>query len=119
MNEEFGILFKNEALKYEEELLEQLTGVIDPELGIDIANLGLIYEVDMDEAGKVEVIMTLTTAGCPLADFIDSDVRYQLANFDKITEIDIKVVFEPHWDLSRISRFARIALGIPSDFIPN
>ena len=45
MNEEFGILFKNEALKYEEELLEQLTGVIDPELGIDIANLGLIYEI--------------------------------------------------------------------------
>lgn len=117
MNEEFGILFNNEALVYEEELLEQLTAVIDPELGIDIANLGLIYEVDMDKAGKVEVIMTLTTAGCPLADFIDSDVRYQLANFDKITEIDTKVVFEPHWQMSRMSRFARIALGIPSEYI--
>src|SRR5699024_10378884 len=118
MNEEFGILFKNEALKYEEELLEQLTGVIDPELGIDIANLGLIYEVDMDEAGKVEVIMTLTTASCPIADFIVNNVTYQLATFNKITETGIKVVFEPHWDLSRIARFARIALGIPSDFIP-
>lgn len=119
MNEEFGILFKNEALVYEDELLEQLTAVIDPELGIDIANLGLIYEVDMDKEGKVTLLMTLTTVGCPLADFIDSDVRYQLANFEKVTEIDVKVVFDPQWELSRISRFGRIALGIPSEFVNN
>lgn len=117
MSEELGIIFKNEAVVYQDELLEQLTGVIDPELGIDIANLGLIYEVDMDKEGKVNILMTLTTIGCPLADFIDSDVRYQLSNFDKITEIDVQLTFDPHWELTRMSKFARIALGIPNDYI--
>ena len=112
MSEELGIIFKNEAAIYQEELLEQLTGVIDPELGIDIVNLGLIYEVDMNAEGKVNVLMTLTTVGCPLADFIDSDVRYQLSRFDKVTEIDVKLTFDPHWELTRMSKFGRIALGI-------
>lgn len=115
MNEELGIVFKNEAVTYQDELLEQLTAVIDPELGIDIANLGLIYEVDMNTEGKVDVLMTLTTVGCPLADFIDSDLRYQLSNFDKVTEINVKITFEPHWEISRMSKFARICLGIPKD----
>lgn len=115
MTEELGIVFKNEAVKYQEELLEQLTAVIDPELGIDIANLGLIYVVDMDEQGKVDVLMTLTTMGCPLADFIDSDVRYQLSHFDKVTEIDLQITFDPPWELSRMSKFARICLGIPKE----
>lgn len=115
MSEELGITFKNEAITYRDELLEQLTAVIDPELGIDIANLGLIYEVDMNQEGQVNVLMTLTTMGCPLADVIDSDLRYQLSNFDKITEINTQVTFDPPWELTRMSRFARICLGIPEE----
>ncbi|XJS10022.1 metal-sulfur cluster assembly factor [Aerococcaceae bacterium WGS1372] len=117
MIEELGIKFKNEAITYQEELLEQLTAVIDPELGIDIANLGLIYEVDMDKEGKVDILMTLTTMGCPLADFIDSDLRYQLSNFDKVTEINTTITFDPAWEISRMSKFARICLGIPGEAI--
>ncbi|HEY4601905.1 MAG TPA: metal-sulfur cluster assembly factor [Cerasibacillus sp.] len=101
----------DEALK--ENFLGALENVIDPELGIDIVNLGLIYDVDMDNNGLCKVTMTLTSMGCPLAGHIEADVRRALADFPEIKDIQVDIVWDPPWSKDRMSRYAKIALGIP------
>ena len=94
------------------EIQSQLETVIDPELGIDIVNLGLVYGIDLNEAGVCEVQMTLTTMGCPLADVIMNDVKRALLKIEFIQEVNVEFVWYPAWDPSRMSRYARIALGV-------
>lgn len=100
-----------EALK--ENIMGALENVIDPELGIDIVNMGLVYGVDVDEAGLCTVTMTLTTMGCPLAGHIEQDVRYVLSDIPEIKDIDVNIVWDPPWGKDKMSRYAKIALGIP------
>jgi len=105
------VIHMEEALK--ENLLGALENVIDPELGIDIVNLGLIYDVDMDDAGLCTVTMTLTSMGCPLAGHIEQDIRGALSDIPDIKEIDVNIVWDPPWGKDKMSRYAKIALGIP------
>lgn len=100
-----------EALK--ENMFGALENVIDPELGIDIVNLGLIYDVDMDDNGLCTVKMTLTSMGCPLAGHIEQDIRRALADIPEIKEINVDIVWNPPWGKDKMSRYAKIALGIP------
>jgi metal-sulfur cluster biosynthetic enzyme len=86
--------------------------VIDPELGIDIVNLGLVYDLEMDEEGKLTVTMTLTAIGCPLAATIVDQVKRALSDIPEIKDIDVNIVFNPPWTKDRMSRYAKIALGI-------
>lgn len=101
----------NEALK--ENILGALENVIDPELGIDIVNLGLVYGVSLNADGVCTVTMTLTTMGCPLAGHIEADVRRALADIPEVKEIEVDIVWDPPWGKERMSRYAKIALGIP------
>lgn len=90
-----------------------LETVIDPELGIDIVNLGLIYEVDFDgEKNHAIIKMTLTTMGCPLADVITDDIHDALDDVPEVKTVEVKLVWYPAWTTDRMSRYARIALGI-------
>jgi metal-sulfur cluster biosynthetic enzyme len=89
-----------------------LEQVIDPELGIDLINLGLIYGVDLDEAGHCTVEMTLTTMGCPLTDMLDHDIHQVLEAIDGINSVEIHLVWYPAWSPDRLSRYAKMALGI-------
>lgn len=95
-----------------EQILSALESVIDPELGIDVVNLGLIYGVELDEEGHCEVRLTLTTMGCPLADIITDEIHRALKDIEVIQSIDVKLVWYPAWSPERMSRYARIALGI-------
>lgn len=95
-----------------EDVLNQLGQVLDPELGIDIVNLGLIYGIVLDEQGKCEVQMTLTTMGCPLTDLLADMVTNSLKNIPEITEVEVKFIWEPAWSVDRMTRYARMALGI-------
>lgn len=101
----------DEMLK--ENLLGALENVIDPELGIDIVNLGLIYDVDLDSDGLCTVTMTLTSMGCPLAGHIEMDIRRALADIPEVKEIEVNIVWDPPWGKDKMSRYAKIALGIP------
>jgi|SRR5690625_1781893 len=96
-----------------ENLLGTLENVIDPELGIDIVNLGLIYDVHLDDDGHCTVTMTLTSMGCPLAGHIEQDIRYALADIPNVKEITVDIVWDPPWGKDKMSRYAKIALGIP------
>jgi metal-sulfur cluster biosynthetic enzyme len=86
--------------------------VIDPEIGIDIVNLGLVYDVEMDEEGTAKVTMTLTSMGCPLAGTIVDQVKRALADIPEVKDTDVNIVFNPPWSKEMMSRYAKIALGI-------
>lgn len=101
---------ENEVL--EKQVYEKLGKVNDPELGIDIVNLGLIYEVNFYEEGLCEIKVTLTTMGCPFADVIQEDIVKALKTIKEIEETVVKLVWYPAWTPERMSRYARIALGV-------
>lgn len=100
-----------EAIKTK--ILHALEEVMDPELGIDIVNLGLVYEIRFDgESGHTEIDMTLTTMGCPLADLLTSQIYDVLKPVEEVNKVDVKLVWYPAWTVEKMSRYARIALGI-------
>lgn len=92
-------------------IIERLKDVYDPEIPVNIYDLGLIYSVDIDEANKASVIMTLTAPGCPVADMLVEDVRQAALAVDGITEADVELTFDPPWDKSMMSEEARLELG--------
>lgn len=94
-------------------LVAALETVIDPELGIDLVNLGLIYHVEVNDEGICYVDMTLTTMGCPLADVIVTDVKNALLKVEGIKQVEVEFVWYPAWTPERMSRYAKIALGMP------
>ncbi|SFE74740.1 metal-sulfur cluster assembly factor [Alteribacillus iranensis] len=104
-----------------QELIERIEAelendVIDPELGVDIVNLGLVYGIDVDDDKNVKITMTLTSMGCPLAGTIVSDIKTALKDlqeFKEINEVDVDIVWNPPWDKDKMSRYAKIALGVP------
>ena len=102
-----------EVVQIKTRILESLEQVIDPELGIDIVNLGLIYEIRFDEStGETEIDMTLTTMGCPLADLLTDQIYDAMSDVPEVTKTEVKLVWYPAWTVEKMSRYARIALGI-------
>ena len=102
---------KMETLK--DRVIEALENVIDPELGIDIMNLGLVYDVKMSDDNKHAIVdMTLTSMGCPLAPVIIEQVETAMLGVDEIEKVDVNIVWEPAWTKDRMSRYAKIALGV-------
>lgn len=106
----FTRLEEKDEEKYQE-VMEALETILDPELGIDIVNLGLVYDILTDENLNVFVRMTLTTPFCPLSDHIIEMVEEALDRVDGLSETGVELVFEPAWHPEMLSRMARIALG--------
>ncbi|EPR4568902.1 metal-sulfur cluster assembly factor [Listeria monocytogenes] len=100
----------DEQLK--ENLMGALEQVIDPELGIDIVNIGLVYDVELDDDGLCTVSMTLTTMGCPLAGILTEQVQMALGDIPEVKDTNVNLVWNPPWTKDRMSRYAKIALGI-------
>ncbi|WP_078381451.1 metal-sulfur cluster assembly factor [Sutcliffiella halmapala] len=99
-----------EALK--DKIMEALEEVEDPELGVDIVNLGLVYDVDMDESKQAIITMTLTSIGCPLAGEIVEKVKNKLSPIEGVNGVDVNITFNPPWGKERMSRLAKIALNV-------
>lgn len=109
--DEFQTLSEVDVQLYEE-VMTAFERVIDPELGVDIVNLGLIYDTLYDGNGRLWVKMTLTTMGCPLQDIIMSEINHAIAPIDKIDDLKLELIWVPAWTTDRLTRYARIALGI-------
>lgn len=88
-----------------------LRSVIDPELGVNIVDLGLVYEIEVASDGGVEIEMTLTTPGCPLGDFLDDQIRACLAQLPQVRDVSVRLVWEPPWEPAAMSDSAREQLG--------
>ncbi|SDO38206.1 metal-sulfur cluster assembly factor [Alkalicoccus daliensis] len=105
----------DEKQELKDRVMAELEKVVDPELGVDIVNLGLIYEIKLDEQDNVTVLMTLTSMGCPLAGTIVNDIKMALSELQEIGEIgevEAEITFSPPWDKKMMSRYAKLALGV-------
>lgn len=95
----------------EQRIIEVLKTVFDPEIPVNIYDLGLIYKIDLDMDGKLDIDMTFTAPSCPAADFIIEDVRTKVAAVSGVTSANVNMVFEPEWDKSMMTEEARVELG--------
>ena len=102
---------QEEKTRIEERIVDVLKTVYDPEIPVDIWNLGMIYKVDVQEDGTVEIDMTFTAPSCPAADFILEDVRTKVESVEGVRTANVNLVFEPAWDQSMMSEEARVEQG--------
>ncbi len=100
-----------EKTNIEEKIVDVLKTVYDPEIPVNIFDLGMIYKIDVKDDYTVDVDMTFTAPNCPAADFILEDVRSKIESLDKIKVCNVNLVFEPAWDQSMMSEEARVELG--------
>ncbi|MDI3299615.1 MAG: metal-sulfur cluster assembly factor [Bacillota bacterium] len=99
------------ALPTEEQILNALRVVDDPELGLNVVDLGLVYGVDIDDQGNVKVRMTLTFPGCPLGEQVTQDVQAALSIVPGVRDVDVQIVWQPAWTPDMMSEEAKRALG--------
>ncbi|HUO35424.1 MAG TPA: iron-sulfur cluster assembly protein [Candidatus Acidoferrum sp.] len=95
-----------------EQVMDALRQCYDPEIPVNIVDLGLIYEVQADEAGNVNVKMTLTSQGCPAAMSIPDQVKARIGAIDEVRDVQVEIVWEPAWNPSLISENGRKQLGL-------
>lgn len=98
-------------LELEERIIEVLKTVYDPEIPVNIYDLGLIYKIDLSDDFDLVVDMTLTAPNCPAADFIMEDIRQKVESVEGVTAATINLVFEPEWDKDMMSEEAKLELG--------
>ncbi|MFZ4406740.1 MAG: SUF system Fe-S cluster assembly protein [Paracraurococcus sp.] len=96
----------------EDAVITMLKTVFDPEIPVDIYELGLIYAVEIEDDGKVKVEMTLTTPSCPSAQELPSQVEESVRMVAGVTDVEVEVVWDPPWDQGRMSEDARLALNM-------
>lgn len=104
-------IMNNEFLQTEEAIVEMLKTVYDPEIPVNVYDLGLIYNVETDEQKNVRIDMTLTAPNCPAADFILEDVRMKVESIEGIRNVEVNLVFEPEWNKEMMSEEAKLELG--------
>lgn len=101
---------QEEKLQIQERIVDVLKTVYDPEIPVDIWNLGMIYKIEVNDDGTVDLDMTFTAPNCPAADFIVEDVRTKLESVEGVKAANINLVFEPVWDQSMMSEEAKVEL---------
>lgn len=100
-----------EKIQIEERIIEVLKTVYDPEIPVNIYDLGLIYKIDLDDDGVLVVDMTLTAPNCPAADFIMDDVQQKLEAIEGVKQATVNLVFEPEWNKDMMTDEAKVELG--------
>lgn len=93
-------------------LMGALENVIDPELGVDIVNLGLVYDVELNEEETAVVTMTLTSMGCPMGPQIVANIKQELMELPEVKDVDVNIIWNPPWSRDNMSRYAKMALGV-------
>jgi len=95
----------------EEEIIRTIKTVYDPEIPVDIFELGLIYEITMNDDDTVKILMTLTTPNCPSAEELPREVEEKVSNIEGIKEAKVEITFDPAWDKDMMSEEAQLELG--------
>jgi len=102
---------ENPFLQKEEEIVRMLKTVYDPEIPINIYDLGMIYKIEVPAEDEVVIDMTFTAPNCPAADFIMEDVRMKVESVEGVKNVTINIVFDPAWDKDMMSEEAKLELG--------
>ena len=95
----------------QDDVYDALSNVIDPELGLDFVELGLVYEVEVDEGGKVDVTFTLTSPGCPIGPQVSEQMKEYVSELEGVQEVHPHMTFSPPWTPDMMSEDAKFALG--------
>jgi FeS assembly SUF system protein len=98
-------------IELENRIVDMLKTIYDPEIPVDIFELGLIYEVRIDEDRNVEIDMTLTSPNCPVAESLPKEVEDKVASVDTVVSAKVNIVFDPPWDKDMMSEEAKLELG--------
>jgi FeS assembly SUF system protein len=101
----------SEKLEIETRIVEVLKSIFDPEIPVNIYDLGLIYEVNVDDDSVAHITMTLTAPNCPMAEELVEEVKYKVGGTQGVRECDLKLTFSPPWDKSMLTDEARLELG--------
>lgn len=102
----------NEFLQLEGKIIEAIKTVFDPEIPVNVYDLGLIYEIDVNEEGKARVVMTLTSPNCPVAESLPEEVQEKVAAIEGITSVELNLTFDPPWTKDMLSDEALLELGL-------
>ena len=102
---------QEEKTTIEGRIVDVLRTVFDPEIPVNIYDLGLIYRIELHDDGTLDLDMTFTAPSCPPADYIFEDVRQKVESVEGVTSANVQLVFEPIWDMSMMSEEARLELG--------
>ena len=105
------INMETQRFTIEENIVKMLKTVYDPEIPVNVYDLGLIYKIDVDDQNNATIDMTLTAPNCPAADFIMEDIRQKIESIDEVNSATINLVFEPEWDKDMMSEEAKLELG--------
>lgn len=100
-----------DLLKIEQEVIQLLKNVYDPEIPVNVYDLGLIYKIDIDDNNNLELTMTLTAPNCPIADQVVEEVKQKVSEHPELTSVSINLVFEPSWSADMMSDEAKLVLG--------
>ena len=103
--------------KLESEIVEAIKKVYDPEIPVNIYELGLIYKIDIQEDGNVEITMTLTSPFCPVAGSLPKEVAARASEVEGVTDANVELVFEPPWSLELMSEEAKFKLNLSGNFM--
>ena len=103
---------QEEKKALEETIIQVIKTIYDPEIPVDIYELGLIYEVKIDDDVNVHMDMTLTSPNCPVAESMPADVRENVSGIEQVNEMSLEIVCDPTWDQSMMSEEAQIELGM-------
>ncbi|MFK5856193.1 MAG: iron-sulfur cluster assembly protein [Bacteroidota bacterium] len=103
---------KEEIRELEEKIIVVLRNIFDPEIPVNIYELGLIYETKVSEIGIVKVLMTLTSPNCPVAESMPAQVKTEISYLTGVTEVDVEITFDPPWNHDLMSEEAKLELGM-------
>jgi FeS assembly SUF system protein len=96
----------------EEKIITVLKDIYDPEIPVNIYEIGLIYKIQIDDDFLVHIVMTLTTPNCPVAESLPEEVRQRVKGIEGVKDVDLELTFEPPWDMEMLSDEAKLELGI-------
>ena len=99
-------------LALEEKVIEMLKTVYDPEIPVNVYDLGLVYRIELNDDFSVDIDMTLTAPNCPAADFLMEDVKMKVESIEGITKVNLNLVFEPEWTQDLMTEEAKLELGL-------
>ena len=101
-----------EILRIEQDIVRVLKNIYDPEIPVNVYDLGLIYEIDVEPDGVTNIRMTLTAPTCPMAEQLVEDINTQVGKVKGVTEVNVVLTFDPPWDRNMISEEAQLELGL-------
>ena len=97
---------------FKNKVIEEIKKIFDPEIPVNIYELGLIYKIDVDEKNKVNVDMTLTSPNCPVAESLPNEVKEKIKKVEGVSDVNLKIVWEPTWTHDKMSEAAKLELNL-------